>query len=401
MRRRDFLALAAVGLLPGCKLTLEQGLMSECREEGRVADLPAVQAAWRGLRADRVWDVHAHLFGNGRSGGGIWVAPEFDHPTGIEARVRHAFFSNGGCVGKDEGRMDQAMVDRLVRIVADFPPGARVMLLAFDFTYDDRGERREDLTTFCVPNRYAQKVASAHPDRFEWVASVHPNRPDAVAELEWAKRNGARAVKWLPPTMGIDMRSPASLAFYDVLERLDLPLLVHLGEEQAVAGAKRHELANPLFVRAALERGVRVIAAHCATLGESPDVEKGGAMTANFELFSRLMDEPAYRGRLFGDISAVTQANRGEHLAHLMERSARWEGRLLNGSDYPLPGILPLFSLDALVREGVLDPAVVPQLRALREANALLFDFTLKRHLRYRGARIPDSVFETRDFFHA
>ena len=401
MRRRDFLALAAASVLPGCKLTIEQGLFSDCREGKALGEMPAVQAAWRGLRPERVWDVHAHLFGNGRSAGGIWVAPEFDHPTGIEARIRHAFFSNGGCVGKDEGRMDQAMVDRLVRIVSDLPPGARVMLLAFDFTYDERGARREDLTTFSVPNRYARQVAAAHPDRFEWVASVHPNRPDAIAELEWSKQNGARAVKWLPPTMAIDMRSSASLAFYDVLNRLDLPLLVHLGDEQAVAGARRHELANPLFVRAALDRGVRVIAAHCATLGESPDGERSGAMTPNFELFSRLMDEPAYRGRLFGDISAVTQANRGEHLASLIERSVKWEGRLLNGSDYPLPGIMPLFSMDAMVRDGVLDASVVPELRALREVNALLFDFTLKRHLRYRGARIPDSVFETRDFFHA
>ena len=397
MRRRDFLGLAALSVLPGCKLTLEQGLMSECRNGRNLGAMPVVQAAWRGLKPNRVWDVHAHLFGNGRSGGGIWLDPAFEQQS-IGGRVRHAFFSNAGCVGEDVDHWDQQMVARITHLADDMPTGVKLMLLAFDFTYDESGRQRKDLSTFSVPNKYAHRIAQSRPDRFEWIASVHPNRPDAIPELEWAKRNGARAVKWLPPTMAIDLRAPASVAFYDSLARLDMPLLVHLGEEQAVAGAKRPELANPLFVRVPLERGVRVIAAHCATLGESHDTEKGGTKP-NFELFSRLMDEGAYRGRLFGDISAVTQANRGEHLPTLLKRSRDWEGRLLNGSDYPLPGIMPLFSMDAMVKAGVLDASVVRPIRELRHVNALLFDFTVKRHLRFEGARFPDTVFETREFF--
>ncbi len=76
-----------------------------------------------------------------------------------------------------------------------------------------------------------------------------------------------------------------------------------------------------------------------------------------------------------------------------------WDGRLLNGSDYPLPGVIPLFSLNELVREGVLDAKAVPLLRDLRETNALLFDFVLKRAISYQGRRFPASAFETRPFF--
>jgi predicted TIM-barrel fold metal-dependent hydrolase len=388
VKRRDLLGLAALSMLPGCKLSLEQGLLGECREGNGLGDLPIVKAAWRGLDPDRVWDVHAHLFGNGRSASGIWIDPDFDDPKSIPARVRHTFFSNAGCVGEDPDRWDQAMVARIVRLVDDMPTGAKVMLLAFDFTYDDTGTQRKDLTTFSVPNKYAHRIARSRPDRFEWICSIHPNRPDAMSELEWSKANGARAVKWLPSTMGIDLRAPASVAFYNALARLDMPLLVHVGEEQAVAGARRNELVNPTFLRTPLERGVRVIAAHCATLGQSDGLD-------NFTLFARLMDDPAYRGRLFGDISAVTQANRMQHLPQLLALSRRWEGRLLNGSDYPLPGILPLFSIDAMVKAGLLDPAVVAPLRQLRHVNALLFDFVLKRHLGF-----ADAVFETRGFFH-
>lgn len=407
MRRRDFLRaglITSAAMLGGCAMTFEQGLKGECREAVNLMGEPVMRAAWEGLRPDRVWDVHAHLFGNGRSGGGIWVEPDYDHPQSMGARVRHTFFMNAGCVGGDDDRIDQGMLARLARIADDFPAGAKFMLLAFDFTYDEDGKQRRDLTTFSVPNAYALKVAQGKPERFEWIASVHPYRADAVAELEVAKASGARAVKWLPPSMGIDMRARQCLAAYDALRRLDLPLLVHVGEEQAVKGAHRGELANPLFLRGALDRGVRVIAAHCATLGESPDHDANAnpdkaPKISNFDLFARLMDDRRYHGLLYGDLSAITLTNHAPHLPRLLARVRDWEGRLLNGSDYPLPGVMPLISPNALVAAGLLDEKVVPDLRRLRNVNALAFDFALKRNLRLDGSGIPASAFETRDFF--
>jgi mannonate dehydratase len=110
------------------------------------------------------------------------------------------------------------------------------------------------------------------------------------------------------------------------------------------------------------------------------------------------MDSPAYAGRVFGDVSAVTQSNRIDVLAMLLERRD-WHPRLLQGSDYPLPGILPLVSPDLLAERGLLARDAVPVLREIREHNALLFDFVLKRSVASRGARLPRSVFETRPFF--
>ena len=364
---------------------------------------PLVLAAWEGLRPDRVWDCHAHLLGNGRSGQGIWVNPDFDRPTTLPARARRTMFLNGACVQGDEARFDDAMVQRL-RLVADqLPPGAKLLLLAFDFTYDDTGRKREDLTTFSISHAYAARVARSHPARFEWVASVHPYREDALAALAEAKAGGARAVKWLPSAMGIDLAWPRCRDFYAALRRLDLPLIVHVGEEQAVPGAARHEYGNPLLLRHPLAEGVRVVAAHCATLGASPDLDANpdpakAPDVSNFKLFARLMDEPRYEGLLFGDLSAVAQVNRAEYLPALLARLA-WHARLLNGTDYPLPGIMPLFSVYGLVKAGLLDEGAVPVLRELRQANPLLFDFVLKRSLRHQGERFADRVFETRPFF--
>jgi mannonate dehydratase len=403
VRRRDFIkASLCAPLVSGCAgLTLEEGLMNECRAtDAKLLMNPYILAAWRGLRFDRVWDMHVHLMGNGRSDSGVYLDPAFESGWSPASRLRHTFFRNAACVMGDDKRMDQEVVERLVQLADAMPQGAKLVLLAFDFTYDEGGRKRPDLTTFSIPDAYARRVAKAHPDRFEWICSVHPYREDAVQALQHAKEGGARAVKWLPPTMGIDLASPKCGPFYDELVRLKLPLLVHMGEEQAVPGAGRHELANPLLVRKALDRGVRVIVAHCASLGKSPDLDSNsGEDVSNFALFSRLMSERRYEGRLFGDISAVTQANRKGILPQLLAKQRDWEGRLLNGSDYPLPGVMPIFSLKGLVSLGVLDESLVPALRELREVNPLAFDLTLKRNLRIDGKRFPASIFETRPFF--
>jgi mannonate dehydratase len=85
-------------------------------------------------------------------------------------------------------------------------------------------------------------------------------------------------------------------------------------------------------------------------------------------------------------------------LIALLERDD-WHPRLLNGTDYPLPGIVPLYSVNRLTELGVIEQRLAPVLAAVREHNPLLFDFVLKRHLRSGGKRFPASVFETRQFF--
>ena len=120
-------------------------------------------------------------------------------------------------------------------------------------------------------------------------------------------------------------------------------------------GREAHDFGNPLRLRRALDAGVRVVVAHCASMGEDRDLDRGanGPYVESFSLFVRLMDEK-YEKRLFGDISAMTQVNRaGPALARVIE-SERWHARLLNGSDYPLPGVMPIFSVDYLVSLGLI-----------------------------------------------
>src|SRR5262249_58980564 len=107
------------------------------------------------------------------------------------------------------------------------PSGAKGMLLAFDFHYDEQGARREDLSAFYVPNRYAATLAQRFPERLEWICSIHPYRADAIDELQWSVSQGARAVKWLPSAMGMDPASAKCDRFSQALGSVDLPLRPH------------------------------------------------------------------------------------------------------------------------------------------------------------------------------
>jgi mannonate dehydratase len=360
-----------------------------------------VRRAWDGLDPAQVWDAHAHLVGTGDSGSGVVVNARMQSLLNPGEYARRLFFLNAGCVHDAPGSVDRAYVERMRNLMDGMRAGAKLLLFAFERAHDERGAALPERSGFYVPDAYARDTARAHPQAFEWVASIHPFRADCVDALERAKRDGARAVKWLPAAMGMDPASPLCDRFYAAAARLGLPLISHAGRELAVVGMDAHDHGNPLKLRRALDAGVRVVIAHCASLGEDRDLDQGahGPYVASFGLFARMMEEPRYAKLLYGDVSAVTQVNRaGGTLAQLIARG-EWHPRLLNGSDYPLPGIMPIFSVEYLVALGLLERSAGPVLTEIRAHNPLLFDFVLKRSLRADGRGFARGVFETRRFF--
>lgn len=367
----------------------------------RLAEHELVRAAWDGIDVAQAWDAHAHLVGTGDAGSGVVVNPRMQSLLHPGEYARRLFFLNAGCAHDAPDSVDRAYVERMLNLMDGMRAGAKLVLFAFDRAHDERGAVQWERTGFYVPNAYARDTARAHPQEFEWVASVHPYRGDCVEALERAKSEGARAVKWLPAAMGMDPASPLCDRFYRAAARLGLPLICHAGLERAVLGTDTQDYGNPLKLRRALDAGVRVVVAHCASLGQDRDLDRGasGPPVDSFELFARLMGEARYAGRVYGDISAMTQVNRaGGSLARALERE-EWHARLLNGSDYPLPGLMPIFSVDYIVSLGLLEAAAAPVLTEIRRHNPLLFDFVLKRNLRHQGKAFAARVFETRRFF--
>ena len=402
MNRRRFLTLGAATswLTAGCDLSLRHGLRNACGS-GLATDLrdhPLVSAAWRGLDPAHVWDVHCHVFGNGDSGSGLWINPAMERIWQTRQYLQREFYLNAGCVDEAPGRQDVSVVERLFEQCEAMPAGFHAVLFAFDWAHDEAGAPVRDRSTFHVPDAHVAGLADRYPARFEWAASIHPYDPRALDRLDAANARGARAVKWLPSAQGIDPADARCDRFYAKLAALRIPLITHAGDERAVDGFGEH-LGNPLRLRRPLAAGVRVVVAHCASLGMGRDTDHGGTtMVPNFALFTRLMDDARYRANLVGDISAIAQGNRMHVIPALLARRD-WRDRLLNGSDYPLPGVVPLVSLPALVDRKLLDPDAVEPLRRIRETNVLLFDFVLKRSLASNGNLFPPSVFETRRYF--
>ena len=404
MKRRKFLKLAGAGAIGGLGWYYwpDEGFLNPCLGNTPKALLEhdMVLRAWDGLDASQVWDVHTHLIGNGDSGSGIRLNPAMLEWSSPAHSVRYNFYINASCSNLKQG-IDLGYVDRLVKLQSEFPEGAKSMLLAFDAYHNLDGIAEYDKTSFYVPNKYVHTVSQTYSDRFEWTASIHPYRDDAISQLDNAVKNGARCVKWLPAVMGMDPFSEKCDDFYQALIRHNIPLITHAGNEYAVAGVQHQEYGNPLRLRRALDQGVKVIVAHCANEGNGTDFESKShnKKLSNFKLFVRLMDDKQYENNLFADISAMTQINHvGPPLIQIIQRDD-WHHRLLNGSDYPLPGVMPLFSTKLMHDKHYITESEAGILEQLRQYNPLLYDFVLKRSLRVGTQRLSDSVFMTRKHF--
>ena len=340
-------------------------------------------------------DYHTHIVGVGAGGTGNLLNPAMRsrrHP--LKYLKFSVYLSASGI--KDMENADREFVLRLADQVSHIEDHGKYRLLAFDKNYNSDGTVNLEKTEFYTSNEYVVNLAAEFPDLFAATMSVNPYRPHAIEELEkWAAR-GVKMVKWLPNAMGIDPSDPRCDPFYQRMKELDLVLLSHTGEEKAVEADEDQKLGNPLHLRRPLDHGVKVIAAHCAGLGENPDLDSPERRrVSNFLLFMRLMEEKKYEGLLFGDISAMTQQNRiGLPLRTLLERSDL-HPRLVNGSDYPLPAINIVISTRALVRAGYITREERAWLNEMYDYNPLLFDFVLKRTMRLPGAeqRFPASVF--------
>ncbi|HEV8426798.1 MAG TPA: hypothetical protein VGQ41_02725 [Pyrinomonadaceae bacterium] len=346
---------------------------------------------------DKLIDHHVHVAGLGVDGTNAFVNRKmltWRHP--FHRLKLKVYMSSAGV--SDEDKADPQAATRLADLVRGIKNHGKHRLLAFDKNYRKDGSVNLEKTEFYVPNEYVFELAERHPDLFVPNISVNPYRPDAITELEeWARR-GARIVKWLPNAMGIDPSDPKCDTFYEKMKELDLILLSHGGEEKAVEAEEDQKLGNPLLLRRALDHGVKVIVAHCAGLGTNEDLDsKERKQIDNFDLFLRLMDEKRYEGLVFGEISAMTQFNRsGKPLRTMLEREDL-HGRLVNGSDYPLPAVNLLIRTRPLVKQGYVNNSEAESLKEIYDYNPLLFDFVLKRTLKLPGTArsFPASVFLT------
>ncbi len=385
-----FLLLMALLAMSGCLIDQIGGAFSKPPEDlPRSATKTArdlIDRAYEGIDPGRFVDHHVHLLALGTSVKDAFVNPKMLSGLDLERLKFRIYVSASGVKNLDNA--DEEYAARLIRLARASAPRGKFRLLAFDKHYNVDGSVNSGKTNMYVPNHYVVELAQKYPDVFTPVISIHPYRADALRELrKWAEA-GIKYVKWLPNAMGMDPANSAIDPFYLIMKKYRMILLSHTGEEQAVEAEEDQRLGNPLRLRRPLDLGIRVIAAHSASLGNCVDEDDGAATITNcFDLFLRLMDEPKYVGLLFGEISAITQYNRmPTPLATLLSRQDL-HSRLVNGSDYPLPAINALIRTTSLASEGFIATDERQSLNEIYDYNPLLFDFVLKRTLRHPQTR--------------
>jgi predicted TIM-barrel fold metal-dependent hydrolase len=213
----------------------------------------------------------------------------------------------------------------------------KCVLLAMDQVYDEDGKAHPEKTHLYVPNEYVAKL-SAENSRVLFGASVHPFRRDWREALEHCLENRAVLCKWIPSSQMINSSLRRLSGFYKKLADHNLPLLCHAGPEYAIPTAVPlyNELNNPRYLRTALDEGVTVIVAHCA-------MPYFGVFDTDyhddFEEFARLFEEADRKSwNLYADLSAVCTPFRKKYVEFVLDRVKTFPpGRLLYGSDYPVP----------------------------------------------------------------
>ncbi len=225
----------------------------------------------------------------------------------------------------------------------------KLVLLGLDEVYSEDNQVIKDSTHLYTSNQYLAHIAQIY-DCFLYGCSVHPYAPDAIERLWHCARNGAVLCKWIPSSQGIDPTHPLAVAFYKALAKLGLPLLLHVGPEEAIPTNlnKEDELLfnaaagyygkNPGDgISLAIDAGVTVIVAHCATpIGPLLDMNNSYWEDVFNKLLDRVIldyaDLPIY-----ADLSALCLPGRLRYVKKIIPLVKDAPHKFLFGSDYPVP----------------------------------------------------------------
>jgi len=307
-------------------------------------------------------DMHVHLVGNGHHGNGCWLRPGWMHRMLASFMLRQI----GLPVSWKAPEFDESYVALLVRWLRESAL-THAVLLAHDEVYDEHG-RKLKFGSFYVPNDYLFAVCRAHPELLPAV-SIHPGRADALDELARCLVHGAVMLKCLPNCHNIDTRLPQYRRFWEKMAAARLPLLAHAGGEHTVPVFDK-KLADPRTFTGALECGVTVIAAHCATRSGARDPDYLPALLEMMERWPNLQ----------ADLSALNLPFRSAGLKVMRDRPDLHD-RLLHGSDFPVP----VQGAWAKLRK-IITPAEARRCGEIK--NLLARDHRLKE-----AAGFPDKVF--------
>ncbi len=334
-------------------------------------------------------DTHVHIVGRGedieRVNDAVYFYPDDNQhwfTRLLYNLVEDDLKKLGGDTDDDGAVSTTEYFDLIYRLLKTSEEVDGVVLLALDAVFsprDGRLDRRR--TDLWVSNRFLHSKVDElnqrldddglYPGkRFFLGASVSPNRDNWESELSYALQTAeAVLLKLIPSTQHVRMGSSQHDRFFSELAATRLPLLCHVGPEYAFPeGIRQRRLDSFRFLDRALDRGVTVIAAHCAT-PVFPFIDRDEV--AEFRAFMRSANGDGTT-RLWADTSGLSMATRIPLIPRVLDSFNPEE--LVHGSDFPIP-------MDAWTHLPLVTHDVSPEeyLAILRTKNPLDRDVRLKR----------------------
>lgn len=268
----------------------------------------------------KLTDVHVHLAALPVPGNGCLLSERMRRSP-----VFRMVAARQGLSLDEPRKANQSYLDKLKAELGSSRRVGRAVILGMDGAYDEAGRLDEAHTDFLISNDCVFAAAATAPEMLLPGVSINPRRVDALEELARCAQKGAALVKWLPNSQRFDPADPRNRPFYEELAGRGIPLLSHVGFEFSLIGHDQ-SVGDLERLVPALEAGVTVIAAHGASTGLFL-WEKHWALLR--ELVARFPN-------LYVDVSALTLVNRVGELLRI-RRHPELFGRLLFGTDYPLP----------------------------------------------------------------
>jgi len=300
--------------------------------------------------ADQVIDIHIHIGGKGNSSPCKMSETFLRSPAYFYMVVR-----SGIPLAMILEDHDRALRETLLQRLQSASGVDFGVFLAFDAVYTKRGEIDEKRSHMITPNDYVMEIAR-NERKVLFGASVHPNRGEGPGsdEIERCLENGAVLMKWIPNSQIIDPSEKRHEWFYRKLADSGIPLLCHTGREQAVPVVRKayQRLGDPRRLRLALEMGVTVIAAHCAT-NFYPGEE------SYLDVLSALFEEAERKGwKLYADISAFCTLFRVSLVDDILRKIPH--NKMILGSDYPIPvDTMPPYLVETLNAQEYLEISAI------------------------------------------
>jgi len=278
-------------------------------------------------------DTHIHIAARERAD--CRVSDKMRHMMAFDYMV----LFDGINVDQLNRHFDETIRTHILKTLEDANSIDYGVLFAMDWVYNEKGDPVEKDSHFVVSNKYVQQLAAKNK-KVLFATSVNPNRGEnaGTKELEKCFDGGPEPVllKWVPNSQQINPAPRDDPGrhdwFYRLLARLKLPLLCHTGPEYAIPVREGDQkLGDPRPLRQALDLGVTVIAAHCASHFyplDGYDYVK--------ELAKMMSQAKANGWSLYADVSAMCVACRAVETIKRIRETIRPE-RMILGSDYPIP----------------------------------------------------------------